>query len=158
MNFCFLHNLIIFYILIFWIMFSINTLFSATEKEKVIPQNAKKALFAGGCFWCMEGIFEAQDGVYEAVSGYAWDSEKTANYDDVSSGVTKHREVVQVSYDPEKISYEALLELYWTQIDPTDPDGQFTDKWYQYTTAIYYQNEEEKKKWQTKNVVKYQDK
>jgi peptide methionine sulfoxide reductase MsrA len=52
-------------------MFSINTLFSATEKEKVIPQNAKKALFAGGCFWCMEGIFEAQDGVYEAVSGYA---------------------------------------------------------------------------------------
>ena len=130
-------------------MFSINTLFSATEKEKVIPQNAKKALFAGGCFWCMEGIFEAQDGVYEAVSGYAWDSEKTANYDDVSSGVTKHREVVQVSYDPEKISYEALLELYWTQIDPTDPDGQFADKGYQYTTAIYYQNEEEKKRAET---------
>lgn len=126
-------------------MFSINTLFSATEKQTIIPQNAKTALFAGGCFWCMEGIFEAQDWVYEAVSGYAWDSQITANYNDVSSGMTQHREVVQVYYNPEKIGYEKLLELFWTQIDPTNPDGQFADIWYQYTTAIYYQNEEEKK-------------
>ena len=126
-------------------MFSINTLFSAPEKQTILPQKTKTALFAGGCFWCMEGIFEAQDGVYEAVSWYAWDSQETANYDDVSSGMTKHREVVQVCYNPEKISYERLVELFWTQIDPTNPNGQFADIWYQYTTAIYYQNDEEKK-------------
>ncbi|MDP2090445.1 MAG: peptide-methionine (R)-S-oxide reductase MsrB [Candidatus Gracilibacteria bacterium] len=104
----------------------------------------KEAYFAGGCFWCMEGIFEAQDGVKEAISGYAGGSEEDATYDKVSTGNTNHREAVKVVYDPSKISYERLVELYWSQIDPTDPYGQFADKGYQYTTAIIYENHEEK--------------
>jgi len=93
----------------------------------------------------MEGIFEAQDGVIEAVAGYiGWD-EATANYSDVSSWKTQHREGVRIVYNPDEISYEKLVELFWTQIDPTDEGGQFADRGFHYTTAIYYDGEEEKK-------------
>lgn len=92
----------------------------------------------------MEGIFEGQHGVKMAVSGYIGDSKETANYSDVSSGSTKHREGVRVVYDPAIMSYEKLVELFWTQIDPTDSEGQFADRGYQYTTAIYYSDEGEK--------------
>lgn len=123
-------------------------LFSKTQSHisttQNSSQNSKTAMFAGGCFWCMEGIFEGQDGVFEAVSGYIGGSAESANYTAVSRGTSKHREAVQVQYNPEKISYETLVELYWTQIDPTDPEGQFADKGFQYTTAIYYADEAEK--------------
>lgn len=102
------------------------------------------AYFAGGCFWCMEGIFEAQEGVKEAIAGYAeWDA-TDANYEAVSSGNTKHREAVRVIYNPEKISFANLVDLYYSQIDPTQTDGQFADKGFRYTTAIYYQNDTER--------------
>ena len=106
--------------------------------------NLKEAYFAWGCFWCMEWIFEAQEWVKEAIVWYAWGTEEDAIYDKVSLWNTKHRESVKVVYDPNKISYDKLVELFWTQIDPTDPNWQFADKWYQYTTAIIYSNDEEK--------------
>ncbi|MDQ7023710.1 MAG: peptide-methionine (S)-S-oxide reductase MsrA [Candidatus Gracilibacteria bacterium] len=112
--------------------------------EGFSPLNLSEAYFAGGCFWCMEGIFEAQEGVQEAIAGYIGGNKKTANYSDVSSGNTKHREGVKIIYDPNIISYEKLSELFWTQIDPTDSEGQFADKGFHYTTAMFYSNSEEK--------------
>lgn len=105
----------------------------------------KKATFAGGCFWCMEASFEKLAGVKNVVSGYMGGVDKNPSYHDISRGRTGHREVVQVSYDPGKISYERLLELYWRQIDPTDQGGQFADRGKQYRTAIFYHDEAQKK-------------
>lgn len=102
------------------------------------------AHFAWGCFWCMEWIFESQDWVVEAIAWYAWWTEETANYDDVSTGTTEHREVVRIVYDSSTISFEKLVDLFWTQIDPTDVGWQFTDRGFQYTTAIYYNDEQQK--------------
>ncbi len=106
--------------------------------------NIQKAYFAGGCFWCMEGIFEAQPGVREAISGYAEGDASDANYEAVSAGITRHREAIEVVYDPAIISYETLVDLYYTQIDPTQEDGQFADRGFRYTTAIYYQDDAER--------------
>ena len=105
---------------------------------------SQKAYFAGGCFWCMEGIFEAQPGVVSAISGYAEGTSEDSTYEKVSAGTTAHREAIEVTYDPTKISYPTLVDLYYTQIDPTQVDGQFADRGFRYTTAIYYQNEDEK--------------
>lgn len=105
--------------------------------------NTKTAIFAGGCFWCMEAPFEAQAGVIDVVAGYTGGTEEEATYELVSSGTTEHREAIRVTYDPEQVSYEQLVELYFWQIDPTDSDGQFADKGYQYTTAVYYFDEEQ---------------
>lgn len=85
----------------------------------------KEAIFAGGCFWCNEASFEAEEGVYEAISGYTGGTEENPTYEQVSSKQTSHREAVKVYYDPKKISYKQLVELHWRQIDPTDAEGQF---------------------------------
>ncbi len=106
--------------------------------------NLKKAYFAGGCFWCMEGIFESQSGVVSAISGYAEGKEEDATYEKVSAGTTEHREAIEVTYDPNEISYPTLVDLYYSQIDPTQVDGQFADIGFRYTTAIYFQNEDER--------------
>lgn len=111
--------------------------------KEPIPSTAETAVFAGGCFWCIETAFDGQEGVYDAISGYAGGEESEASYALVSKGNTKHREAVQVYYDPQKISYEKLLDIFWRQIDPTDDGGQFADRGFHYTTAIYYQNEVE---------------
>ncbi len=124
-----------------WLLYSYN-------REKALGMNTghtTRAYFAGGCFWCMEGIFESQIGVKEAISGYAWGSAEDASYEKVGAGDTKHREAVEVIYNPTLISYEKLVDLYFTQIDPTQKDGQFADIGFQYTTAIYIQNEEERR-------------
>ena len=89
----------------------------------------------------MEGIFEAQEGVSGAISGYAEGTKEDATYELVSAGNTAHREAVEVTYDPAKISFATLVDLFYTQIDPTQADGQFADRGFRYTTAIYYQNE-----------------
>lgn len=118
------------------------------EKEMYKKQwsnERKKAYFAWWCFWCLEWPFEALEGVEEAVSWYMWWSKDTATYKNVSSGNTKHRETVEVVYDPALISYEALIQTFLWQIDPTDDGGQFADRWYHYTTAIYTTSDEEKK-------------
>lgn len=116
------------------------------SKKVETPQfeTGEIATFAGGCFWCMEPAFEAAEGVLDVVVGYAGGSEENAKYSSVSSGNTKHREAAQVNFDPEKISYEELIEIFWQQIDPTDPGGQFADRGFHYTTAIYYHNKEQK--------------
>ena len=114
------------------------------ETKNIKMEDLKEVYFAGWCFWCMEWIFEAQNGVSEAIAWYlGWDKE-SAKYDQVSSWNTKHREWVKVIYNPDLISFEKLSELFWTQIDPTDEGWQFADRGFHYTTAMYYNTEEEK--------------
>jgi peptide methionine sulfoxide reductase msrA/msrB len=112
--------------------------------DSMNKNNLQKATFAGGCFWCMEGPFEAEEGVSEAISGYAGGEEENPTYEEVVSGKTGHREAVQIVYDPHIISYERLLEIYWKQIDPTDDGGQFADRGFQYTTAVFFHTKEQK--------------
>lgn len=99
-------------------------------------QSVSQVIFAGGCFWCMEPPFEKLNGVQEVVSGYAGGSVDNPTYEQVSSDKTGHREVVLVKYDPEKISFEKLMEVFWRNVDPTDAGGQFVDRGLQYTTAV----------------------
>ncbi len=106
---------------------------------------SKTAVFAGGCFWCVESDFEHVKGVSEAVSGYAGGRTENPTYDQVSDGGTGHREVAEITYDPDIVSYKQLLDVFWRSIDPLDARGQFCDKGEQYTSAIYYAGEEEKK-------------
>lgn len=108
--------------------------------------NYELATFAGGCFWCMEAPFEYQDGVVSVVSGYSGGSASDADYKTVSSGRTEHLEVVQVKFDPSKVSYEELLEIFWRQIDPTDAGGSFVDRGKHYTSAIFYHDASQKEK------------
>ncbi|NJE76171.1 peptide-methionine (S)-S-oxide reductase MsrA [Thermococcus sp. ES12] len=96
------------------------------------------AIFAGGCFWCMEEAFERFPGVIEAISGYTGGWVENPAYETVSSGETGHREAVKVVYDRALVSYKRLLEVFWKNIDPTDPYGQFADRGEQYRTAIFY--------------------
>jgi peptide methionine sulfoxide reductase msrA/msrB len=103
----------------------------------------RKATFAGGCFWCMEHPFEALDGVISATSGYTGGSTKNPNYKNHAAG--GHLEAVEIMYDPGKVSYEELLNVFWRQIDPTDPGGQFVDRGKSYSTAIFYHEEEQKR-------------
>ena len=108
-------------------------------------EGLEEATFAGGCFWCMEAGFEEVDGVIEAVSGYTGGSVENPTYEEVSTGRTGHYEAVQVYYDPEKISYRELLDVFWRNVNPTDPGGQFADRGSQYKTAIFYHSEEQKR-------------
>ncbi len=103
------------------------------------------ATFAGGCFWCMEPPFDKLPGVISTTSGYMGGTVKQPTYEQVSSGRTGHAEVVQVAYDPAKVSYEKLLEVFWRNIDPTVKDRQFCDVGTQYRTAIFYHTEEQKR-------------
>jgi len=104
----------------------------------------REAYFAWWCFWCLEWPFESINGVKEAIAGYAGGSEENANYDAVASGETDHREAVKVVYDPALVSFEELIDTYRRQIDPTDDGGQFADRGFQYTTALYWSTEDEK--------------
>lgn len=113
-----------------------------TQTDRVV----EKATFAGGCFWCLEKPFEELDGVTEVIAGYTGGKTKNPSYETVCTGSTGHYEAVQISYDPSKITYEKLLDVFWRQIDPTDSDGQFADRGSQYHTAIFYHSEEQKKK------------
>lgn len=99
------------------------------------------AAFAGGCFWCMEAPFEKIEGIIDVVSGYTGGQKENPDYKEVSAGGTGHREAIQVTYEPSKITYSELLDAFWKQIDPTDPGGQFVDRGAQYKTAIFYHNE-----------------
>ena len=103
------------------------------------------ATFAGGCFWCVEADFEKVDGVVSVVSGYTGGGTDRPTYEQVSAGRTGHLEAVQVFYDPKKVSYRDLLEVFWKHVDPTDPGGQFVDRGSQYRTAIFYHDEEQKR-------------
>jgi len=101
------------------------------------------ATFAGGCFWCMEPPFEKLDGVVSVTSGYTGGTEPNPTYQQVSSGKTGHAEAVQVVYDPSKVSYQQLLDVFWMNIDPTQVRGQFADKGSQYRSAVFYHTAEQ---------------
>ncbi|WHI45767.1 peptide-methionine (S)-S-oxide reductase MsrA [Microbulbifer sp. SSSA008] len=106
--------------------------------------NIRTAIFAGGCFWCMEPPFDKVDGVLETTSGYSGGHVKNPTYEQVSSGGTGHAEVVQVKYDANKVSYSDLLNIFWHNVDPFDSGGQFCDRGDQYRAEIFYGSQEEK--------------
>lgn len=98
----------------------------------------ERAIFAGGCFWCTQAEFEGTEGVVSVTAGYTGGTVKNPTYEQVSSGTTGHAEAIEVVYDPAKVGYEKLLQIYWGNIDPTDAGGQFYDRGNQYRTAIFY--------------------
>jgi len=103
------------------------------------------AIFAGGCFWCMEAPFDQLDGVSQTISGYIGGRTEDPTYREVSSGSTGHTEAVEIVYDPQKVSYEKLLEVFWHNVDPTDAGGQFCDRGSQYRTGIFTTDEKQQK-------------
>lgn len=105
----------------------------------------EKATFAGGCFWCMVKPFDTLPGIEKVVSGYTGGQVEHPTYERVKSGTTGHMEAIQITFDPTVFPYEKLLDLYWTQIDPTDAGGQFFDRGSNYRTAIFYHNDVQKK-------------
>ena len=118
---------------------------SVSTVEKNMSESYEKAYFAGGCFWCMEPPFEDLDGVIEATSGYMGGSVENPTYEEVTTGKTGHAEVVEILYDPEVVSYEELLEVFWRNIDPTALNYQFADVGTQYRTEIFTVGENQKK-------------
>ncbi len=109
------------------------------------PARTAKATFAGGCFWSMQLAFDGLPGVVSTTAGYAGGTTKNPSYQDVESGETGYVESVQVEYEPGKVTYEALLDVYWHDIDPTDSEGQFCDRGTQYRSVIFYENDEQKR-------------
>jgi len=105
----------------------------------------EKATFAGGCFWCIEPPFDKLDGVVDTIAGYTGGNVKNPTYEQVSTGTTGHAEAVEIIYDPEVVSYEKLLEVFWLNIDPTDAGGQFADRGSQYRPEIFYHSEVQRK-------------
>jgi methionine-S-sulfoxide reductase len=124
------------------LLFSISGVVLAQNPS---PPETRTAIFAGGCFWCIQPAFDKAPGVIGTMVGYCGGTELNPTYELVSSEKTNYRESIAVTYDPAKISYKQLLDIYWRQIDPTQADGQFTDIGPSYRAAIFYQNTEEKK-------------
>jgi len=112
----------------------------------VVPRTGQgnEAIFAGGCFWCMEAPFDKLEGVISTTSGYTAGSVLSPTYEQVSSGSTGHTEAIRVLFDPKKISYEQLLEKFWKNIDPVSANGQFCDRGTQYRSGIYYLDAQQK--------------
>ncbi|MEX2215478.1 MAG: peptide-methionine (S)-S-oxide reductase MsrA [Phycisphaeraceae bacterium] len=116
-----------------------------TKKEETPKPQQAVMVIAGGCFWCVEAVFEELEGVISAESGYAGGTKETANYEAVCTGLTKHAEAVRIHYDPSKISYEKLLAVHFATHDPTTLNQQGADKGPQYRSAIFFASDEEKK-------------
>ncbi len=114
----------------------------------------KKAIFAGGCFWCMDAEFRGTLGVVGVVSGYTGGTVENPTYEQVATGKTGHAEAIEITYDPTKISYPQLLDIYWSNIDPTDAGGQFADRGSQYRSEIFYLDEEQHKQAQASKIAK----
>src|SRR5213592_4881163 len=117
----------------------------ASAEDSSASSKTKTAIFAGGCFWCIQPAFDKANGVIKTVVGYCGGTEPNPTYELVASEKTRYRESIEITYDSAKISYEQLLDIYWRQIDPTQADGQFTDVGPSYRAAIFYGNEQEKK-------------
>jgi peptide-methionine (S)-S-oxide reductase len=109
------------------------------------PAPRAVATFAGGCFWCMETPFEKIAGVISVASGYTGGTKQHPTYEEVSDGITGHREAVQVVYDPAKVTYARLLDVFWHNVDPSDDTGQFCDHGPQYRSAVFYHDAEQKR-------------
>jgi peptide-methionine (S)-S-oxide reductase len=119
--------------------------FISLQAFAAAPPAKAVATFAGGCFWCMEAAFDGVPGVLETISGYTGGKTANPTYDQVSEGGTGHAESVRVVYDPRKVSYQQLLDLYWHNIDPLTPGAQFCDVGDQYRSAIFYHDAEQKR-------------
>ena len=137
--------------MIFIVGFIVLGIFSAayagSSKETSGAARGKldKTTFAGGCFWCMEPPFDKLDGVVSTTAGYTGGKEKNPTYEQVSSGTTGHAEALEIVYDPARITYAELLDVFWRNINPTQADGQFADIGPQYRTAIFYHDEEQRR-------------
>ncbi len=118
---------------------------AALPRAESAESKVAKATFAGGCFWCMEPPFDELDGVLSTKSGYIGGTIPNPSYEQVSSGGTGHVEAVEVTYDPAKVTYEKLLEVFWRNVDPTDANGQFCDRGEQYQTAIFFHDDEQRR-------------
>ena len=129
---------------LFYILLTAIVAIGIFATQSSADSKLETATFAGGCFWCIEAPFEKVDGVVSAVSGYTGGSEKNPTYKQVSSGRTSHIEAVQVTYDPSRVTFAQLVEVFWRQFDPTDAGGSFYDRGHHYTSAIFYHSEEQK--------------
>jgi peptide-methionine (S)-S-oxide reductase len=119
---------------------------SAVLAQSVAPEAGRKtAVFAGGCFWCMEHPFDEIDGVISVTSGYSGGTKSNPTYEEVSSGTTGHAEAVQVVYDPGKVTYQKLVDVFWHNVDPLTANAQFCDHGTQYRSAIFYLDDEQKR-------------
>ncbi|HEU0274114.1 MAG TPA: peptide-methionine (S)-S-oxide reductase MsrA [Candidatus Udaeobacter sp.] len=118
---------------------------ASSQGQNSSSAETRTAIFAGGCFWCIQPAFDKAKGVISTVVGYSGGTEPNPTYELVSSEKTGYRESIQITYDPAKISYDQLLDIYWRQIDPTQADGQFTDIGPSYRAAIFYGSNQEKK-------------
>lgn len=132
-----------------WVI-AVSLAFVAAAKKELLsvdetPKGLERATFAGGCFWCMEPPFHKLPGVVELWSGYTGGQKVNPTYEEVSAGVTGHAEAIEILFDPKKVSYEKLLDIFWRNIDPTDDGGQFVDRGKQYRPGIFYHNEAQKK-------------
>jgi methionine-S-sulfoxide reductase len=116
-----------------------------TNGQSASPVATKKAVLAGGCFWCIQPAFDKAPGVIKTMVGYCGGTEPNPTYELVGSEKTKYRESIEITYDPGKITFDKLLDIYWKQIDPTQADGQFTDIGQSYRAAIFVSDNEEKK-------------
>src|SRR5438045_2520335 len=123
----------------------IATTVSHSDLQNSTSAPTKTAIFAGGCFWCIQPAFDKANGVIKTVVGYSGGTEPNPTYELATSEKTNYRESIEITYDPSKISYEQLLDIYWKQIDPTQADGQFTDIGPSYRAAIFYGGDEEKR-------------
>ncbi|MBI2313659.1 MAG: peptide-methionine (S)-S-oxide reductase MsrA [Betaproteobacteria bacterium] len=118
---------------------------AAHAQEAKTPNGLAKATFAGGCFWCVESDFDKVDGVVSTTSGYIGGHKKNPTYQEVSAGGTGHTEAVEIVYDPKKVSFETLLDVFWKSVDPTTPNRQFCDSGSQYRTAVFFHGDEQRR-------------
>jgi peptide-methionine (S)-S-oxide reductase len=123
----------------------LSALLLVVAASAVRADQLSTATFAGGCFWCMQPPFDRLDGVISTTAGYTGGHTKNPTYDEVESGSTGHTEAIQITYDPKKISYAKLLDVFWHNIDPLMPNGQFCDLGTQYRSAVFYHNDEQKR-------------
>ena len=118
---------------------------AAPAAPATAPSATAKAIFAGGCFWCMEPPFDKLDGVFSTTSGYIGGPKRNPTYEEVSRGITGHTEAVEIAYDPKRITYKQLLEVFWKNIDPVVKDAQFCDHGPMYRSGIFWLDDEQKK-------------
>jgi peptide methionine sulfoxide reductase msrA/msrB len=148
-----MRNILIIALLMILVVFALGFAFysknpeASMDKKGNMQESTKHlmaATFAGGCFWCVQADFEKVPGVVKVISGYTGGQKENPTYEEVSAGGTGHVEAVQVYYDPQRVSYEELLNYFWRHVDPTDPGGQFVDRGSQYRTVIFYHDEEQR--------------
>jgi peptide-methionine (S)-S-oxide reductase len=132
-------------VLILLVSVAIFAMITLQAQETAAPNDRAVATFAGGCFWCMEPPYDKLDAVIATVSGYTGGEVENPTYEQVSGGGTGHAEAVQVIYDPNKISYKKLLDVFWHNIDPLDAGGQFCDRGSSYRSAVFYANEKQQR-------------